>query len=192
MRKIVFMMGISLDGYMEGPARDIGWHRVDEELHQHMNEVCRTFGGFLSGRVTHELMTEYWPTADQDPEASPATADFARLWREMPKIVFSRTLKPGPAEWHTTVMSEVVPEAIRALKEQPGGDLVIDGANMATTFLEHDLVDEFRTYIHPVLIGTGTPMFHPAKAFGERPLRLAETHTFGNGVVLLRHERDRG
>ncbi|MFJ8950240.1 dihydrofolate reductase family protein [Streptomyces sp. NPDC102381] len=191
MRKIVFMMGVSLDGYMEGPDREIGWHRVDEELHQHMNDVCRTFGGILSGRVTHELMAEYWPTADKDPEASPATVDFVGVWREVPKIVFSRTLKPGPAEWHTTVMPEVVPEAIRALKEQPGGDLVIDGANLATTFLEHDLVDEFRVYVHPVLVGAGTPMFHPGKTLTERPLRLAETHTFGNGVVLLRHERDR-
>ncbi|MGD6748200.1 dihydrofolate reductase family protein [Streptomyces sp. BH106] len=192
MRKIVFMMGISLDGYMEGPGRDIGWHRVDEELHQHMNDVCRTFGGILSGRVTHELMAEFWPTADKDPEASAAVVEFAGIWRDVPKIVFSRTLKPGPADWNTTVMNEVAPEAIRALKEQAGGDLVIDGANMAKTFLEHDLVDEFRVYVHPVMVGTGTPMFHPATTFAVRPLRLAETHTFGNGVVLLRHERDRG
>ncbi|MFI5658578.1 dihydrofolate reductase family protein [Streptomyces sp. NPDC051684] len=192
MRKIVFMMGISLDGYMEGPDREIDWHRVDEELLQHMNVVSRTFGGILSGRVTHELMAGYWPTADQDPEASPTTVEFAGIWREVPKIVFSRTLKPGPGEWHTTVMPEVAPEAIRALKEQPGGDLVIDGANLATTFLEHDLVDEFRVYVHPVLVGTGNRMFHPGKTFADRPLRLIETHTFGNGVVLLRHERDRG
>ncbi|MFF3489966.1 dihydrofolate reductase family protein [Streptomyces sp. NPDC002795] len=191
MRKIVFMMGMSLDGYMQGPDREIGWHRVDEELHQHMNDVGRSFGGFLSGRVTHELMADYWPTADKDPEASPAVVEFAGIWRDVPKIVFSRTLKPGPGEWHTTVTPEVVPEAIRALKEQPGGDLAIEGANMATTFLEHDLVDEFRVYVHPVLIGVGTPMFHPGKTLTERALRLAETHTFGNGVVLLRYERDR-
>ncbi|MEB8343767.1 dihydrofolate reductase family protein [Streptomyces endophyticus] len=192
MRKIVFMMGMSLDGHMQGPDREIGWHRVDEELHQHMNDVSRTFGGFLSGRVTHELMAAHWPTVHKDPEASPTMAEFAGIWCEMPKIVFSRTLQPGPAQWHTTVMNEVVPEAIRALKEQPGGDLVIEGANMATTFLEHDLVDEFRVYVHPVLIGAGTPIFHRGETFTERPLRLAETHTFGNGVVLLRHERDRG
>ncbi|WP_306319423.1 MULTISPECIES: dihydrofolate reductase family protein [unclassified Streptomyces] len=191
MRKIVFMMGMSLDGYMEAPGRDIGWHRVDEELHQHMNDVSRSFGGILGGRLTHELMAGYWPEADQDPEATPAVVEFAAIWREIPKIVFSRTLKPGSGEWHTTVMPEVVPEAIRALKEQPGGDLVVDGANLATTFLEHDLVDEFRVYVHPVLIGTGTPMFHPAKTFTDRPLRLVETRAFGNGVVLLRHERDR-
>ncbi|MBO1332995.1 dihydrofolate reductase family protein [Streptomyces sp. VRA16 Mangrove soil] len=188
MRKIVLMMSVSLDGYMEGPDRQIDWHQVDEELHQHMNDTLRPMGGFLDGRVTHELMAAYWPTADARPDAAPVEAEFAEIWRAKPKIVFSRTLKPGPADWHTTVLPEVVPAAIRALKEEPGGDLALGGADLAATFLEHDLVDEFRTYIHPVRIGAGRRHL-PTTSFAPRPLRLVESRTFGNGVVLLRHER---
>ncbi|MFJ4715821.1 dihydrofolate reductase family protein [Streptomyces sp. NPDC088785] len=189
MRKIVLMMSVSLDGYLEGPGREIGWHRVDTALHQHMNDVLAPMGGFLSGRVTHELMADYWPAADADPKADPVEAEFAAIWRDKPKIVFSRTLPPGPAEWHTTVVPEVSPAAVRALKEEPGGDLSLGGADLAATFLAHDLVDEFRIYIHPVLIGTGKRVF-PQGPFAPSPLRLLETRAFDNGVVLIRHGRD--
>ncbi|MEU6847478.1 dihydrofolate reductase family protein [Streptomyces sp. NPDC046716] len=188
MRKIVLMMGVSLDGYLEGPGREIDWHVMDAALHQHMNDVLRPMGGFLSGRVTHELMADYWPEADAGPDADPVEAEFAEIWREKPKIVFSRTLKPGPAPWHTTVLPEVSPAAVRALKEEPGGDLSLGGADLAATFLEHDLVDEFRIYIHPVLIGAGKRVF-PDGPFAPSPLRLVETRAFDNGVVLMRYER---
>ncbi|MGW3153225.1 dihydrofolate reductase family protein [Streptomyces sp. NPDC001089] len=186
MRKIVLMMSVSLDGYIEGPDREIGWHRVDEELHQHFNEEISRFGALLDGRVTHELMAAYWPTADQDPATTPTEAEFARIWRDIPKIVYSRTLERS--DWNTTVVREVVPEEVRALKEEPGGDLGLGGADLAATFLRHDLVDELRIYVHPVLIGGGTPLFPKADTL--TALRLTGTRTFGNGVVLLRYERD--
>ncbi|MER6439734.1 dihydrofolate reductase family protein [Streptomyces sp. NPDC001185] len=188
MRKIVLMMSVSLDGYIEGPDREIGWHRVDEELHQHFNEEISRFGALLDGRVTHELMAAYWPTADQDPAATPTEAEFARIWRDIPKIVYSRSLERS--DWNTTVVREVVPEEVRALKEEPGGDLGLGGADLAATFLRHDLVDELRIYVHPVLIGGGTPLFPKADTL--TALRLTGTRTFGNGVVLLRYERDTG
>jgi dihydrofolate reductase len=187
MRKIVLMSQVSLDGYIEGPGRDIGWHRVDDELHRHFNELVAGMGGLLSGRVTHELMAAYWPTADTDPEATPVTAEFAVIWREIPKFVYSRTLEH--AGWNTTVVREVVPDEVRALKEQPGGDLCLSGADLAAAFLRHDLVDEFRVYVHPVIVGAGKLLF-PAPGT-PAALRLTESRTFGNGVVLLRHERDR-
>ncbi|MFJ5269048.1 dihydrofolate reductase family protein [Streptomyces sp. NPDC088358] len=185
MRKIVLMMSVSLDGYIEGPHREIDWHRVDEELHRHFNEEISRFGALLDGRVTHELMAAYWPTADQDPASTPTEAEFAGIWRDIPKIVYSRTLER--ADWNTTVVRDVVPEEVRALKEQPGGDLGLGGADLAASFLRHDLVDEFRIYVHPVLIGGGKPLFPQADAL--TGLRLTETRTFGNGVVLLRYER---
>lgn len=188
MRRIVLMMSVSLDGRFEGEGRDITWHRVDDALHRHFNDTLRQAGAFLSGRVTYELMAGYWPTADADPEASAPVAEFAGIWREKPKVVYSRTLPESAAGWHTTVVREVVPEEVRALREQPGGDLVLGGANLAASFLRHGLVDEFRTYVHPVLVGRGTPLFPPDGA--PVPLRLVESRTFGNGVVLLRHERE--
>ncbi|MEV8094734.1 dihydrofolate reductase family protein [Kitasatospora sp. NPDC085879] len=185
MRKIVLMMSVSLDGYFERPDRRIDWHLVDEELHQYMNDVLRRMSGFLGGRVTHELMAAYWPTADADPANAGPVAEFAGIWRSMPKIVFSRTLEH--ADWNTEIRREVVPAEIEQLKAQPGGDLALGGADLAATFLEHDLVDEYHILVHPVLIGRGKPLFPAAEA--DRPLRLMETRTFGNGVVLLHYGR---
>ncbi len=185
MRKIVFMMSVSLDGYFEGPDHDLGWQLIGEEVHQHFNEWLSAAGGFLDGRVTYELMASHWPTADQDPSASAQVAEFARIWRDMPKIVFSRTLER--AGWNTTIVREVVPEQIAELKAQPGGDLVIGGSVLAEAFLAHDLIDEFRFYVQPMLLGQGRLLFRPSDA--PVPLRLAEARPFANGVVLLRYER---
>jgi dihydrofolate reductase len=192
MRKIVLSMSVSLDGFFEGPNHEIDWHQVDDELHRHMNEWIKPLGGFLTGRVTHQLMADYWPTADQDPEAAyaePETVrEFAAIWRDMPKTVYSRTLEPGPTDWNTTVVREVVPEEVTALKEQPGGDLAVGGAELAAEFRRHDLIDAYRIYVHPVILGRGRPLFQEADAM--TLLRLSESRTFGNGVVLLRYERD--
>ena len=130
-------------------------------------------------------MAEFWPTADSDPGSTGPMVEFARIWRDMPKIVFSRSLRR--ADWHTTVLQEVVPDEIRELKAQPGGDLALGGADLAATFLRHDLVDELRLYVHPVVLGRGTPLFKPSDS--RIDLRLAETRAFGNGVVLLRYVR---
>ena len=185
MRKIILWMSVSLDGYIEGPNREIDWHLVDDELHWHLNSELRTMGAFVSGRVTHELMAAFWPTADDDPASTEPMVEFARIWRDMPKIVFSRTLER--ADWNTTVIREVVPQQVMDLKEQPGGDMALGGADLAAAFLRHDLIDEFRLYVHPVVIGRGKPLFPPSDA--RIDLRLAETRVFGNGVVLLHYQR---
>jgi dihydrofolate reductase len=187
MRNIVFSLGVSLDGFMEGPGHDISWHRMDDELHRHMNEWLAEAGGFLEGRITWEGMAEVWPTADQRADLTELMKEFGPIWTEMPKIVYSRTLER--ADWNTTIAREVVPDEVRALKEQPGGDLVVGGPDLAATFRAHDLIDEYRVYVNPVLLGAGTPMFRPSD---RQDLRLVETRTFGVGVVLLRYERDRG
>lgn len=183
MSNVVLTMAVSLDGYFEGPNREIDWHQVDEELHRHMNEWLAAAGAFLEGRVSYELMASVWPAADRDPASTPAMAEFARIWLDMPKIVYSRTLER--ADWNTTVVREVVPADVVALKEQAAGDLVVGGADLAATFLRHDLIDEFRFYVNPVVLGAGRPLFAPGTA--PRQLRLVENHTFGNGVVLLRY-----
>ncbi|MFE3886121.1 dihydrofolate reductase family protein [Streptomyces lydicus] len=187
MRKIILSMSVSLDGFVEGPDRQIDWHQVDDELHRHLNEKLRQMGAFMSGRVTHELMAEFWPTADADPSITGPMAEFAGIWRDTPKIVFSRTLEE--ADWNTTIMREVVPEGIKALKAQPGGDLALSGADLASAFMAHDLIDEYHIYVHPVLIGRGKPLFRTTDTMTATFLRLAGTRSFGNGVVLLHYRR---
>ncbi len=188
MRKIIWMMSVSVDGYMEGPSGEIDWHMVDDELHAHMNGWLGRAGGFLEGRATYQLMEEFWPTADQDPAASPTIVEFAQIWRDTPKVVYSRTLERAGA--NATVVHEVVPAEVAALKSQPGGDLVVGGSELGAEFAHHDLIDEYRLYVHPIVIGRGKPMLRPSAA--KVPLSLIETHTFGNGVVLLRYERRLG
>jgi dihydrofolate reductase len=186
MRKIILSMSVSLDGFIEGPDRQIDWHMVDDELHSHFNEQLSTMSAFLSGRVTHELMAAFWPTADSDPSSTAPVVEFAGIWRDMPKIVFSRTLER--ADWNTTIMREVAVEEIMALKAQPGGDMALGGADLASAFMQLDLIDEYRLYVNPIVIGRGKPLFQASDATIH--LRLVETRTFGNGVVLLRYESD--
>src|SRR2546421_4565919 len=95
MRKIILMMSVSLDGFIEGPGRELDWHLVDDELHSHFNEQLSGMGAFLDGRVTYELMAGYWPTADADPSSTGPVAEFARIWRDMPKLGYSTTLERG-------------------------------------------------------------------------------------------------
>lgn len=152
-----------------------------------MNEWLGKAGLLLEGRVTFELMAGFWPTADDDPSASPTIVEFARIWRDMPKVVYSRTL--DHADWNATVVREVVPADVVALKAQPGGDLVLGGSHVAAEFARRDLIDEYRLYVHPIAIGRGTRALQPFEE--QLPLRLIETRTFGNEVVLLRYERNR-
>jgi len=182
------MLSVSLDGFFEGPNGELDWQLVDDELHEHFNEVLGAMGAFLSGRVTYELMAGFWPTADEDPASTKPMVEFARIWREMPKIVYSTKL--DHADWNATVVRDVVPAEVLELKEQPGGDLALGGADLAATFMRYDLIDELRLYVHPVLIGRGKRLFEPSDA--KVDLRLAETRSFGRGVVLLRYERPHG
>jgi dihydrofolate reductase len=186
-RKIILFMSVSVDGFMAGPNGELDWHMVDDEVHTYFNQQLRGAGAFLSGRVTYELMAGFWPTADKDPASTPPVVEFAGIWRDTPKIVFSRTLDPGQLGQSTTVLRDVIPEEIQRLKQQPGGDLVLGGAQLAAAFMQHDLIDEYCLSIHPVIVGRGKPLFQPQDA--RRQLRLAETRTFGNGVVLLRYQR---
>jgi dihydrofolate reductase len=180
------MMSVSLDGYIEGPNREIDWHLVDDELHQHFNDQLRGMGAFVTGRVTYELMAQFWPTADKDPSSTPPMVEFARIWREMPKIVYSKT-RPR-ADWNTTIVRDVIPEEVEKLKTQPGGDLSLGGADLAAAFMRAGLIDEYRIYVHPIIIGNGKPLFPRS---GPRVnLQLLESRAFGNGVLQLRYRKE--
>ena len=116
MRKVILFVQVSLDGFFEGPKKEIDWNMVDDELHAHILEVLKPAGGFLSGRVTYELMAGYWPTADADPASTPFVKEFAPIWQDMPKVVYSRTLTS--AGWNTTIAREVGGK--RSRRSRPG------------------------------------------------------------------------
>jgi dihydrofolate reductase len=113
--------------------------------------------------------------------------DFARIWRDKPKVVFSNTL--GKVEWNSRLVQGDVVEEVRRLKQLPDNDMDVGGPTLASTLIEADLVDEFRLYVNPVVLGAGIPYFpQPGRRL---ELRLPETRRFGGDVVYLRYERPR-
>src|SRR3954462_7996757 len=168
MRKVILFVQISLDGFFEGSKKEIDWSMVDDELHAHVNKVLGTMGGFLSGRGAYELMAGYWPTADADPASPPFVKEFAPIWRDMPKVVYSKTLTS--AEWNTTIARDVVREEVEALKLQAKGDLIVGGGELGAAFMAQVLIDEYRIYVHPIRIGEGNRLFPASKE--KVPLRL--------------------
>jgi dihydrofolate reductase len=185
MRKVILFVQVSLDGFFEGPKKEIDWSAVDDEQHAHINEVLKAMGAFLSGRITWELMAGYWPAAAANPASTPIEKEFARIWLDMPKVVYSKTLTS--AGWNTTIARDVVRGEVEELKLRARGDLVVGGGELGAAFMAQDLIDEYRIYVHPIQIGEGRRLFPPSKE--KVLLRLAETRAFGNGVVLLRYER---
>lgn len=185
--RIILWMGMSLDGYFEGPDHDLSWHFVDDEFHSWVNAELARMGAFLHGRRTYEEMARVWPAMRDDPSAAPPHREFARIWLDMPKVVWSRTLPS--VDWNATLERDVDPERVRALERDVTGDMTIGGADLAASFLAHDLIDEVRLFMQPAVIGAGTRLFAEGQHLA---LRLEETRTFGNGVVMLRYAVVRG
>lgn len=185
MGNVVIWMSISLDGFIAGHGGELDWHLVDDEVHQFFNDEISKAGMFLNGRVNYELMAGFWPTADSDPAGTGPMQEFAGIWRDMPKVVYSRTLEH--ADWNSTIVRDVVPEEVMELKASTEGDLLLGGADLAADFFRLDLIDELALFVHPVVIGAGKALF---PALEDRiEYNLIDTHVFGNGVVMLRYRR---
>jgi dihydrofolate reductase len=185
MRKLIYSMGVSLDGFIAGPDGEIDWSAPDEELHRFHNQQTRELGAHLCGRRLYEVMT-YWETADENPSAAEYELEFARIWKNLPKIVFSTTLEQ--VEGNARLVRGGVAEEVAKLKEQPGKDLAVGGAGLASTLIKLGLVDEYRLFLSPVVLGGGTPYF---PGLDERiNLELVETQTFGSRVVYARYRKN--
>lgn len=185
MRKLIYGMGTSLDGFIETRTGEVAMPEPDEELHRFANEQAREAGACLYGRRLYEVMAGYWSTADMNPSAPDYEVEFARIWQETPKIVFSRTLET--VEGNSRLVRNDVAGEITRLKAEPGKDLEIGGAGLAATAMRLGLIDEIRLLVHPFVLGSGKPFFPELER--PIPLRLIETRTFGSGVVYLRYER---
>ncbi|CAL9465453.1 dihydrofolate reductase family protein [Streptomyces sp. enrichment culture] len=189
MRKVTYSMNVSLDGYIADASGDIDWSDPDEEVFAHFTDELRQTGVHLLGRPLYETML-YWETAEQDESLGAAELEWAALWKALPKVVFSRTLSTVRGT-NTRLASGTLAEEIERLRAEPGdGDIAIGGATLAAEAAASDLIDEYRTMVHPVLLGGGTPYFprHERRV----NLELVESRTFGRNVVLLRHRVTRG
>jgi dihydrofolate reductase len=182
MGKVVYSMGISVDGFIAGPGGEIDWSAPDEELHRFHNQQARELGAHLLGRRLYETML-FWETAADLPEISATEREFAGIWQALPKVVFSRTL--DAVEGNARLARDGIAEELAAAKEQADGDVAVGGAGLASTVVGLGLVDEFRLFVHPAAVGGGTPFFPPLE---ERiDLELVETREFGSRVVFARY-----
>ncbi|UKA66279.1 dihydrofolate reductase family protein [Arthrobacter sp. FW306-05-C] len=183
MRKLAFGMNVSLDGYIAAPGDDIAWSTPSDELFQWWSDRVGATGLALYGRKLWETMSSHWPTADQQPDATPAQVEFAHRWRDMPKVVFSSTI--SAVDWNARLVSSDAVAEITRLKDGDGGPMDIGGATLAAAAMRAGLIDEYAVVTHPVLVGGGTPFFTALDNWVN--LALVETRTFPGGVFLTRY-----
>lgn len=182
--RLIYGMNVSLDGYIADARGDIDWSDPSEELHQYWNDFERETALAFYGRRLYELMSAYWPTADQDPDVPPLIADFAQIWRDMPKVVFSHTLES--VDWNSRLERGDPVEVVRKLKAETDGQLEVAGATLAAPIVRAGLVDEYRLVVAPTAVGGGIPFFPTLPSWIS--LRLLETRSYPGGAVLLRYE----
>lgn len=183
MRKVTYSMGVSLDGYVIGPDGEFAWTAPSEEVFRFSTEEVGGVGVHLMGRRLYEAML-VWETTEEVPGLGFSTAEFARRWRRIPKVVFSTTLTE--VEGNARLLSGGLVEEVERLRAEPGeGDIAIGGADLATQVVAAGLVDEYRIRYYPVLVGGGTP-YVPQDAV-RRNVELVESRAFGSGVVFAHY-----
>ncbi|GAB1818759.1 dihydrofolate reductase family protein [Herbidospora sp. RD11066] len=194
MRKLIFAMSVTLDGYTAAPGDDLGWSGGDgpdssssDELFQFWSDRVAATELSLYGRRLWEAMSPYWPTADQRPGATPAEIEYSRRWRDLPKVVFSSTI--DKVDWNSRLVTGDAVAEITRLKAEDGGPMDIGGATLAAAAMRAGLIDEYVLVTMPVLVGGGTPFFTALDSWVN--LKLVETRTFPGGVLLTRYETRR-
>nr|ABP45708.1 bifunctional deaminase-reductase domain protein [Mycolicibacterium gilvum PYR-GCK] len=187
MGKLIYGFNVSVDGYIADARGSIDWSDPNDEVHQYWNDFERDTALAFYGRRLYDLMSDYWPTADEDPDATPLIVDFARIWRDMPKVVFSRTLES--VDWNSRLERGDPVEVVTKLKAETDGQLEVAGATLAAPIVQAGLVDEYRIVVSPVAVGGGLPFFPNLPSWIS--LRLLENRTFPGGTVLLRYEARR-
>ena len=182
MRKLFVFNLVTLDGYFEGPNREIDWHNVNAEFNDYAIDMLNSVDVLIFGRVTYELMASFWPT----PDAIKNDPIVAEKMNTLPKIVFSRTLEK--ADWYNTRLVKAdIEEEIKKIKKQSGRDIALLGSgSILSQFARQGLIDEYRIMVNPVVLGNGKPLFEGIK--DRLNLILTKTRTFDNGNVLLYYQ----
>lgn len=192
MRKVISLIHLSLDGFSAGPNDELDWISYDNELEQDAHSLHDMTDAVIWGRRTYEGMASYWLTVPGNPASTPAELAHASWLDSATKIVVSRTM--DRIEWNNTtntvLIKDNIAEEINKIKQQPGKDIWFLGSpKLAQTFMQLDLIDEYRININPIVLGNGKPLF--ADVTRQFPLKLLGSKTFKSGVVGLRYEPER-
>ena len=184
MGKLVLLEHISLDGFAAGPNKEIDWIKYDKELEDYVTELRSNTDATLYGRVTFQIMEEYWPKILKNPGSPANQMKYARWVTEKLKIVVSKTL--SAVEWNNTMLiKDNIFEAITDLKEKLQGDILLIGSpTLVKSFMKLGLIDEYRIDINPILLGSGIKLFDGNNKVN---LRLLESTQFNSGVVAFHY-----
>jgi dihydrofolate reductase len=189
MRNIISFMHISLDGFVAGPNGELNWAKVDEELFDYVGKRISEGDTALYGRVTYQMMENYWPTAGDKPNASKHDIDHSKWYKKVHKVVLSKTLKEAGLT-NTKIISENLPDRINEIKQQPGNDILLFGSPTAThSLIQLDLIDGYWLFVNPIILGRGIPLFVDVK--DKIKLNLLNTRPFTSGVIELNYVVDR-
>jgi len=179
MRKLIGAINMTLDGFCDHTAGI-----PDDEIHQHYADLLSNADTILYGRITYQLM-EYWRTLLENPSDEKSMNDFAIAIDKIPKIVFSHTLKN--VEWESAKLANRdIEEEVLELKQQSGKDILVGSRSLIIQLMKLNLIDEYQLCIHPVIVGTGLPLFENIK--DRTVLKLIKTKTFSGGAVTLYYE----
>jgi len=180
MRKLIAVINMTIDGFCDHTASN-----PDDELLQHYNDLLSSSDTLLYGRITYQLMESYWPAIVKNPTGNQPTDEFAVLIDNIQKIVFSHTLQR--VEWkNVTLAKKSIKEEILELRQQPGKDMLAGSPGLIVALTQLRLIDEYQLCVHPVIVGSGLPLFK--NITDKIHLNLLKTKTFGGGAVILYYE----
>jgi dihydrofolate reductase len=180
MRKLIAAINMTLDGFCDHTAGI-----PDEEIHQHYADLLSDADSILYGRITYQLMESYWPSIVKNPTGIKPIDEFAVAINNIPKIVFSHTLKN--VEWENVkLVNRNIQEEVVEIKQQPGKDILVGSPSLIVSLMKLNLIDEYQLCIHPVVVGNGLALF---KNINDKTIfKLIKTKIFGCGAVILYYE----
>jgi dihydrofolate reductase len=192
MRKIISFMHISLDGFVAGPNGEMNWIKVDEEIFDHIGKRISETDSASYGRVTYEMMENYWPNAGNEPNASKHDIEHSRWYNKVQKIVLSKTMKDTGLT-NTKIISDNLSDRINEIKQSHHGgskEILLFGSPTAThSLIQLNLIDGYWLFVNPIILGRGIPLFTGIK--DKIKLKLLTTRQFTPGVTELNYTLDR-
>jgi dihydrofolate reductase len=186
-RKVILQIDVTLDGFIGSANGELGWVSADEQMARDASDLLASADTILLGRVAYQMLASYWPFADSS--GSNIESKIAHQLNTATKLVFSKSLER--VEWgkwnNARLVHENIAEEITKIKALPGKNLVLyGGAEIVSTFTRLGLIDEFRLRFHPLILGTGKPLFQNTETLLN--LKLIQSTVYKNGAVLLDYE----
>ncbi len=189
MRKIISFMHISLDGFVAGPNGEMNWIKIDEEIFDYVGKRISEGDTALYGRVTYQMMENYWPTAGAKPTATRHDIEHSKWYSKVHKVVLSKTMRDADLP-DTKIISDNLSDKINEIKQQEGKEILLFGSPTAThSLMQLNLVDGYWLFVNPIILGRGIPLFADIK--DKIKLKLLTTRQFTSGVTELNYIADR-